>query len=196
MSNANGLVTSFELAIAPDQTLVATVRRFVGELCARVLDDPDITSRVIVATHELLDNAVRHASTPWSVFGDTSALGSTNVLAMTRSSADALAHTTTIRVELERHSDDVGVVIQTRNRIDADRGRMLKRLFEEMQAASDRAAFYRELIGRAARMDGWGLGLGRVYAEAGMDLTRRLEDDIVVIRAQGRYAPASGGSRR
>ena len=38
-----------------------TVRRFVGEFYERVLGDADITSRLVVATHELLENAVRYS---------------------------------------------------------------------------------------------------------------------------------------
>ena len=158
-----GTVASFELVLTSDETLVATVRRFVGELCVRVLVDPDITSRVVVATHELLDNAVRHA----------------------------VSDASGIRVEVARFGEEVGVVILTRNRIDDDRSRMLQGLLDTMHSSADRGAFYCDLLARAARKEGAGLGLGRVYAEAGMNVSSRREQDVVIVRAEGRFAPGA-----
>ncbi|MDF2693332.1 MAG: hypothetical protein K0S65_1715 [Labilithrix sp.] len=156
-----GTVASFELVLTSDETLVATVRRFVGELCVRVLIDPDVTSRVVIATHELLDNAVRHAA------GDASG----------------------IRVELARFGEEVGVVIVTRNRIDEVHGRVLQGVLDEMHTSADRETFYRDLLGRVARMDGSGLGLARVFAEAGMNVSSRREEDVVILRAEGWFLP-------
>ncbi|MBX3220153.1 MAG: ATP-binding protein [Labilithrix sp.] len=160
-----GTSTSFELSVSPAPTLVASVRRFVAELCGRVLADGDIAARVVVATHELLDNAVRYATQDAS----------------------------RIRVELHHVGDDVGVVIVTKNRLDEDRGRELQRLLDAMQASPDRGAYYRDLMRQAvARLDGPGLGLGRVHAEAGLDLCGRFEEGTVLIRAEGRFAPSKG----
>ncbi|MBX3198054.1 MAG: ATP-binding protein [Labilithrix sp.] len=164
--NADKTSTAFELSVSPDPTLIASVRRFVAELCGRVLADGDITARVVVATHELLDNAVRYATRDAS----------------------------RIRVELHHLGADVGVVIVTKNRLDEDRGRDLRRLLDDMKASSDRRAYYTALMRRVA--DGAGLGLGRVHAEAGLDLSGRFEEDSVLIRAEGRFAPAKGAARR
>jgi Histidine kinase-like ATPase domain len=165
----DGTVTSFELSLVPDATLITTVRRFVGELCTRVLADADITSRVVVATHELLDNAVRYAS------------------------RDASG----IRVELQRLGEKVKVVIVTKNRLSDERGRRLRGLLDEMRASSDRAHFYRELLGRVARrVDGSGLGLGRVHAESELDVSGRFEEDLVLVRAEGAFPLTHGGPPR
>jgi hypothetical protein len=55
-------VAYFELNFKPNVALVSVVRRFVMEFYQRFLSDPDGTSRVALATHELLENAVAYAS--------------------------------------------------------------------------------------------------------------------------------------
>jgi anti-sigma regulatory factor (Ser/Thr protein kinase) len=52
---------SFELNFRPNVALVSVVRRFVTEFYQRFLSDADGTSRVALATHELLENAVRYS---------------------------------------------------------------------------------------------------------------------------------------
>ena len=154
-------VSSFELSVAPDAILVAAVRRFVGDLCARVLADAEITSKVMVATHELLDNAIRYSS---------------------REDASA------IRVEIRRLGVDASVLIITKNRAHDDRRRDLERVLQEMNANDSQSTFYEAVLDRAARgVDGAGLGLGRVHVEADFRLTAQLEGEQVVVRAEGRF---------
>ena len=50
-----------ELNFSPNVRLVGTVRRFVSEFYAQVIGDGEIISRLAVATHELLENAVRYS---------------------------------------------------------------------------------------------------------------------------------------
>jgi hypothetical protein len=52
----------FHLAFRPNITLVSTVRRFIGEFYRRLLVDQEVGSRLALATHELLENAVAYAS--------------------------------------------------------------------------------------------------------------------------------------
>lgn len=164
-SSSESGVTHLELRLAPDATVVATVRRFIGELCARVLGDADVTSRVVVATHELLDNASRYASREGCL----------------------------LRVEVQRKGNEALIVIVTENRISADRVREINALVEEMDASSDRSAFYQTLLRRSAkRKEGSGLGLGRVHAESELTLTTVFVDDLVRIRAEGRFSLSTG----
>ncbi len=52
----------FHLAFRPNIKLVSTVRRFTGEFYQRVLKDQELASRVALATHEMLENAVAYAN--------------------------------------------------------------------------------------------------------------------------------------
>jgi hypothetical protein len=56
----------FEMSFCPSIELVSVVRRFVGAFYERVLTDADLASRVALAAHELLENAVKY-----SVDGET-----------------------------------------------------------------------------------------------------------------------------
>ena len=51
----------FHLVFRPNIKLVSTVRRFTGEFYRRVLVDQELASRLALATHELLENAVAYA---------------------------------------------------------------------------------------------------------------------------------------
>ena len=51
----------FHLVFQPNISLVSTVRRFTGDLYRRVLDQ-ELASRLAVATHEMLENAVTYAN--------------------------------------------------------------------------------------------------------------------------------------
>lgn len=157
-------MASFELTVAPEITTTPTVRRFVGELCARSLANPEAVSKVVVALHELLDNALRCAS---------------------RASA-------AVRVDIARVGNEVAVTIVTRNRTDRERWQRLERLLEEMRTTSDRATFFQTLLDRVARgNEDVGLGLGRVYAEAEFQLSGRYDGDEVVVGAEARFPMVS-----
>ena len=52
----------FHLSFAPNLTLVSTVRRFTGDFYRRILADHEVASRLALATHELLENAVAYAA--------------------------------------------------------------------------------------------------------------------------------------
>src|SRR5689334_7637909 len=54
-------MTAFELQFRPSATLIQVVRRFVFDFYEGVLDDPDTVARVALATHELLENAVKYS---------------------------------------------------------------------------------------------------------------------------------------
>ena len=51
----------FHLVFRPNMKLVSTVRRFTGEFYRRVLVDQELASRLALATHELLENAVAYS---------------------------------------------------------------------------------------------------------------------------------------
>ncbi len=51
----------FQLSFRPNIRLVSTVREFTVQFYRRLLSDSELSSRVSVATHELLENAVSYA---------------------------------------------------------------------------------------------------------------------------------------
>ena len=54
----------FHLEFRPNIKLVSTVRRFTGEFYRRALVNQELSSRLALATHELLENAVAYATDP------------------------------------------------------------------------------------------------------------------------------------
>ena len=54
--------TYFQLVFRPNLKLVSTVRRFTGEFYRRVLVDQELASRLALATHEMLENAVAYSN--------------------------------------------------------------------------------------------------------------------------------------
>jgi anti-sigma regulatory factor (Ser/Thr protein kinase) len=149
----------FEIAFTPCVSQVSTVRRFVREFCAEMIGDPDATSRIALATHELLENTVRYS----------------------------LDGKTAIRVEVRREKGATFVEIQTRNRASRENATSLALLLEEMARAPDPNEFYLTLMKRtASRGDGSGLGMGRIRAEGEMQVRYRIEGDVVALHAEAR----------
>ena len=122
----------FELSFSPNVTLVGTVRRFVGDFYTRIIEDADVTSRLAVATHELLENAVRY-------------------------SADG---NTTVRVGVKRTPGEMRITIDTRNRAKAPNLEVLRGTLAEVVESTDHEQLYQAMMRRSAkRTDGSGLGL-------------------------------------
>ena len=51
----------FHLSFRPNLRLVSAVREFTAGFYQRILADPDLSSRIALATHELLENAVSYS---------------------------------------------------------------------------------------------------------------------------------------
>jgi anti-sigma regulatory factor (Ser/Thr protein kinase) len=150
----------FELTFSPSLHLVSTVRKFVSEFYAETIGDSEIGSKLALATHELLDNAVRY-----SVDGRTS-----------------------LRIRLQRKPADVNVTIDTRNRAVVSHLDAVREAINELTAAPDAEQHYQLLMRRSAkRTDGSGLGLGRIRAEGDMALSYRIDADVVELRAEARF---------
>lgn len=146
-----------ELNFRPNVQLVSVVRRFVSEFYQRTLSDPDGTSRVALATHELLENAVKYSKD-----GET-----------------------TIRIEVKSDASPRTVSIMLRNRAEVQHIAAIKEIVEGLGACGDAFSFYQDLIASKARnKEGSGLGLARICAEGEMSVTFDVIDaDLVVLQA-------------
>jgi anti-sigma regulatory factor (Ser/Thr protein kinase) len=146
----------FELNFAPNVQLVSVVRRFVTEFYQRFLSDPDGTSRVALATHELLENAVKYSKD-----GQTM-----------------------IRIEVD-HTKPKIVRIVLRNRAEPANIAAIHEVLDGISKAEDSFSFYQKLIAAKAKSkEGSGLGLARICAEGEMTVTCRVfGDDTTEIQA-------------
>jgi len=145
----------FELNFKPNFALVSVVRRFVTEFYQRFLSDPDGTSRVALATHELLENGVKYSKD-----GETK-----------------------IRIEVVQSTPKV-VRIVLRNRAEPGHIAAIREILDGVSRAEDATDFYHKLIVQKSKTkQGSGLGLARICAEGEMKLTYEVHDDTVVIEA-------------
>jgi hypothetical protein len=149
----------FELSFRPNVALVSVIRRFVLEFYQRFLGDADATSRVALATHELLENAVK-----FSTDGAT-----------------------TIRIEVHQDKNPHVVDIELRNRAEPANVAAMRDILDGVASAPDALAFYQQLLVKRAKVSGksGGLGLARICAEGEMHLSHRIVDgDVTVIQAR------------
>lgn len=146
----------FEMMFSPSYELVSVVRRFAGVLCEQVLVDCELASRVALATHELLENAVKY-----SVDGKT-----------------------TIRVDVDLKAARPSVTVRTRNRVTREQAAVLLTKIDEIAAAPDPVGMFQMLMRRTAKStQRGGLGLGRIAAEADMHLSCALAGDVIEVTA-------------
>jgi anti-sigma regulatory factor (Ser/Thr protein kinase) len=148
----------FEIIFRPSVILTTVVRRFITDFYENVIDSEDSVSRLALATHELLENAVKYGMPE---------------------------ETTTLSVDLDQRE---GIVtIRTSNRSDAAHIDALKRRFAEMQAAPNAFRFYQQLLRATAHETSVsGLGLARIRCEGEMDIDLKVEGDLVRISAVAR----------
>jgi hypothetical protein len=144
-----------ELNFRPNVQLVSVVRRFVSEFYERVLGDAEGVARVALATHELLENAVKY-----SVDGAT-----------------------TVSIECTiHHNEPVPVTVRLKNRAEQRHIDALREILAGVEEAPDPFTFYQTMIARTARRrDGSGLGLARICAEADMRLRCRVDGDLLAL---------------
>lgn len=146
-----------EVTFGPSTDLIGIVRRFVADLYGHALKDPETVSRITLATHELLENAVRNT----------------------------IDEATSIRIRVESTPNGpTSVLVHTWNRARPEHIERAVALIDEAANAADPFALYQRLLRETAkRTDGSGLGLVRVRVESDFALSHRVEGDVIHVLA-------------
>jgi hypothetical protein len=136
--------------------VLAPVRRFVSDIVERLIQKPEVASRIEVAVHELAENSLKYSSENGA------------------------------RIEIEVYDvpQQMRVVVRTTNHATPEFVTTVCGLIDEMRAAQSPVDYYLKTLDRsAARAVGSGLGLARVFAESGMSLsyTRPSDSEICVV---------------
>jgi hypothetical protein len=147
---------SVEIRFAPNADLISAVRRFVSTFYEDVLGDAALASRMALAAHELLENAVKY-----SIDGET-------------------------RTLLEVIFEPAPLVsVCTWNRARVENIHNLEEIFRAMALEPDAGTYYQNAMRRTAmRTEGSGLGLARIQAEAEMALSCSIDAGLVAIHAE------------
>lgn len=146
-----------EMTFHPNLELVPIVRRFVSDVTQRADVHAEDVDRIAMATHELVENAVRF-------------------------SQDGTA---CLLIDVTP-GDPSSVTIRTTNRASAENCAIVVDQLDQMRAISDPFTFYLTAMRETARRaQGSGLGLARVFAEGSLDLDCSIEGDIIKVTARG-----------
>ncbi len=152
-------MTHFEINFAPNVELVSSVRRFAATLYSRLLG-AEAADMVALATHELLENAVRYAT----------------------------SDVTYVRVELVRAEGAVEVTITTRNRAKPADVAALRDVVEQLAKTEDPFVYYQQRMRETAhRREGSGLGLARVRAEADMSVSCDVKGEFLIVAGRATF---------
>ncbi|MBK8264393.1 MAG: hypothetical protein IPK80_24005 [Nannocystis sp.] len=160
------LPAAFSMRFSPSNQLISIVRRFVLAFYGRVLGDNETSGLLALATHELLENAVKYG------INDEASLA----------------------VEVRGAAPTLEIVVTLRNQARAEHAAAAMAMIEALRGCEDPFSFYQALMIEAAgRQQGSGLGLARIRVETGMTLEMKIEGATVEISAHMRYEPGRSG---
>ncbi|HEY4103681.1 MAG TPA: ATP-binding protein [Polyangiaceae bacterium] len=145
------------LSFEPLAEQIASLRSAVSDLCAPHIAAADELSRLLLATHELLENIVKYSAGGAAEF----------------------------HLALERAERGLLLRLRTKNRALPERLRDTRQRLDALAAAPDPLAHYDEMIRESAgRHEGSGLGLARILAESEMTLRYQIEREELTIIAE------------
>lgn len=148
---------TFELRFKPNVELITVVRMFVDNFYANVIGDKDVSSRVALTTHELLENSAKY-----SLDGE-------------------------VRLWVQIDAERARAVVRTTNRAAPEQIERARACFDEITGAQDVRQYYGEMLRRSAqkKSGSGGLGLARIWAESDMSLRLSVNGEEIEIHADG-----------
>ena len=154
---------SFDLSLcfAPQPAHVASVSRFVRDICRSFITDEDALARLELASYELMENVVKYTS-------------------------DGDGH---FRLQVLDAGQSCRVLLQTQNRTDGVHQVELEQRMQRLSVAEDAVAHYdSEIAASARRPFGSGLGLARIRAEGEMVLSYSVDSQAVTNNVEAIFA--------
>jgi anti-sigma regulatory factor (Ser/Thr protein kinase) len=148
---------SCEFSFKPKAELVSVVRRFLKDFFGRVLNNPEAVSRMTLAAHELLENAVKYAES-----GETS-----------------------IHVRIGTEGESTRISIRTRNCTSGNNLRVVCDTIDELKSAADPLHHYLSVMQRTCDCVGTsGLGLARIRAETDMEIDWSIQGNQLIVTVE------------
>ena len=144
--------------------LLPSVRSLVAELCSEHLDSNERTQQLVLAVQELVENLVKYSD------GGRSALD----------------------FELLELDGQPCARIRTSNRASAAHLGEARAMLDRIIAAPEPVALMDTLVASSGEREGSRLGLARLRAEVGLELTYGVEDDRLSIEARCAVQPRGG----
>lgn len=145
--------------------MVSVIRRFVEEMAERMGADEDLSGRVALAAHELLENVAKYAD---CAAGNAAGAGDHGQ--------------GTLRLDIQDEGTGRRLVVRVDNVTAPRHVVRLRQIFRDMSAASDPHEYYFGLMNAVHGQHG-GIGLARIQAEAEMKLHVAIDGQAVSISA-------------
>jgi hypothetical protein len=159
-STCSGGRYSFDLVFGTNLRMVSIVRRFVNDFCEELFSDAELVSRMALATHELMENAIKYSTGPEAQ----------------------------LTIEVTPAESAPKTIIRVRNPARQEDARRVGSLVEALAQAPDSFQFYLDLMARTAHLPDSGLGLTRIRVESDMLLSHSVKDGYLEITATSALA--------
>jgi len=151
--------TLVDVSLNPTMEQISSVRRFLEEYCQPLVGDGDLVSRMVIAAHELLENAAKYSQQA------------------------------PVRVQVQMTLEPVGQSLSVRvwNVPAAEHLQALIDNVRAISECDDPEVKYRALmVASTLLMQGSGLGLARIRAEEEMTLSVTRQERFAVVEATAR----------